>query len=145
MSPMRIHNIHDGYASKRSSLIYRKKETVPFPKADELLIKALAKSAGVVIAKARLFRKLVMAQRKNKALIHVLHVTSTNMDLPDMLDEIATATCEIIRAKRISIFLVDNDEKRLCSIVSKDSEMMNLCVPLSKGIAGNCFMSKLPI
>jgi len=141
-SPKKGRKMRHSYSYKRSSSIYLKNEIVPFPKADELLIKALAKSAGVVIVKARLFRKLVMAQRKNKALIHVLHVTSADMDLPDMLDEIATATCEIIRANRISIFLVDNDEKRLCSVVAKDSEMMNLCVPLGKGIVGNCFSSK---
>jgi len=140
----RKHNFRTSYSSKRMSSFF-KNETTPFPKADELLIKALSKSAGVVIVKARLFHKLVMAQRKNNALIHVLHVTSTDMDLPDMLDEIANATCDIIRAERISVFLVDNDEKRLCSIVSKDSEMMNLCVPLEKGLVGNCFMSKIII
>jgi len=146
MNPKQDHKVRTSYSSyRRSSSFFTKKETVPFPDADELLIKALAKSAGVVIVKARLFRKLVMAQRKNKALIHVLHVTSTDMELPDMLDEIANATCEIIRADRISIFLVDNEEKRLCSIVSKDSEMMNLCVPLGQGIVGSCYTSKMTI
>merc|ERR1719193_2057914 len=144
-SPKKGRKTRHSYSYKRSSSIYLKNEIVPFPRADELLIKALAKSAGVVIVKARLFRKLVMAQRKNKALIHVLHVTSTDMNLPDMLDEIANATCEIIRADRISIFLVDNDEKRLCSVVSKDSEMMNLCVPLGQGIVGSCYTSKMTI
>jgi len=144
-SPNQSRTVRHTFSYKKSCSFYDKKEIVPFPKTDEPLIKALAKSAGLVIVKARLFRKLVMAQRKNKALIHVLHVTSTDMDLPDMLDEIANATCEIIRANRISIFLVDNDEKRLCSIVSRDSEMVNLCVPLGKGIVGNCFMSKLTI
>jgi len=145
LSPKPKRKVRNRYSYHRSSSFFTKKETVPFPEADELLIKTLAKSAGVVIVKARLFHKLVMAQRKNKALIHVLHVTSTDMDLPDMLDEIANATCEIIRANRISIFLVDKDEKRLCSIVSKDSEMMNLCVPLGQGIVGSCFMSKMTI
>jgi len=144
-SPVENNSMRTSYSSKRMSSFFTKNKTVPFPKADELLIKALAKSAGVVIVKARLFHKLVMAQRKNNALIHVLHVTSTDMDLPDMLDEIANATCDIIRAERISVFLVDNDEKRLCSIVAKDSEMMNLCVPLGKGLVGNCFMSKMII
>merc|ERR550534_3360524 len=96
----------DGFLRKvttsRVSSFLTKEETVPFPLADEKLIETLAKSAGVVIVKSRLFRRLVMAQRKNKALIHVLQVTSTDMELPEMLEEIASATCDIIRADRIS-------------------------------------------
>jgi len=126
----------------RISTLLTKEDTVAFPRADELLIKTLAKSAGIIIVKSRLFRKLVMAQRKNKALIHVLQVTSTDMDLPDMLEEIAEATCDVIGADRISIFLVDNEEKHLCSIVSKDKEMVNLCVPLGQGIIGSCFTTR---
>jgi len=126
----------------RISTLLTKEDTVSFPRADELLIKTLAKSAGIIIVKSRLFRKLVMAQRKNKALIHVLQVTSTDMELPEMLEEIAEATCDVIGADRISIFLVDNEEKRLCSIVSKDKEMVNLCVPLGHGIIGSCFKTR---
>lgn len=133
------------WGTQRLSSCFSKEETVPFPDADRGLIETLAKSSGVVIAKARVLRKLVMAQRKNRALIHILKVTSSDLELPERLEQIANQTCEIIGSDRTSIFLVDNDEKRLCSIVSKDAEMVNLCVPLGQGIVGSCFESRKPI
>jgi len=131
------------WSQKKKSLT--NSNALAFSKSDERLVRILANNIAGAFSQAHVFRKLYREQRRNKALINVLKVTSTNTDLPKMLEEIGSATCEIIEAERASIFLVDNNKKHLCAVVSNDTKLCSLIVPIGEGVVGDCFSNRIPI
>ena len=62
-------------------------------------------------------------------------VTRRNLD--DILNLIIESSCDVLRADRASVFLVDEIKQELYIRVAKGEEMLEIHFPIDKGIAGH--------
>jgi GAF domain-containing protein len=104
-----------------------------FDDDDLVNLMSIATSAGVVLRKSLLYRAALAGERRSRALLDLLHVTSSDSSsLADVIDGIVKVAYKMLEADRVTIFFVDKD--KVFSVVSQDATGWS--IPLGKGIAG---------
>lgn len=105
-----------------------------FSGGDLDVVLSMAAHAGISFSKAQHLDDAERARDRSRALLQVVRAVAAKVDIPSLLNTIVEAAESVVRAKRVSLFLVDQPKEQLWAIVSQD--IAGARIPLGKGIAG---------
>ncbi len=111
-----------------------------FSEEDMHLLTTLASNVGVAIEKARLYEETQRRAREAAAIAEVGREISSTLDLPTVLERIATRACDLLKADSSAVYLPDKDGQRFRTIaaVGEDAnQILQDIVPLGVGIIGD--------
>ena len=106
-----------------------------FSDGDLDVVLSMAAHAGISFSKAQHLEVAERARDRSKALLLVLRAVAAKAEIPTLLRTIVEAAESVMRAKRVSLFLVDEPKEQLWAIMSQDIEGAR--IPLGQGIAGH--------
>lgn len=86
------------------------------------LVGAFADHVAIAIENARLFEAEQQRRETAAALLEIMEVASSSLDLKQVLKDIAQRTASICQAHRCSIFLLDDAGERLKPVMSQFSD-----------------------
>jgi len=139
-----VNKIFPSTSEGNEILMYGKSEQKAegFSQQDEQVLEFLAGQAGISLRNAKLYHDLIASDEKNRSLVDILR-TLNNIDLGvnSLLFTITQRAHHLVSADRCSMFVVDRKSEELLSIQGE----VNLRLPWSKGIAGECFLKNIPI
>ncbi|MBR9985867.1 MAG: GAF domain-containing sensor histidine kinase [Desulfosarcina sp.] len=96
-------------------------------------------------ATRRLADRHLQAQvEKYARLIQAGQIITSELNVDALFDVISDQTGTILNVERCSIFLVDENERHLCSFVAADMESDQIRFSTDQGIAGWVFCNKMP-
>jgi phosphoserine phosphatase RsbU/P len=84
-----------------------------FSEQDRALLALIASRVGVAIDNARLYRRVERQNRTLRVLAHLSHEFSSILDIDELLTKIAVTIRALINFDSFSIFLIEEDRKRL--------------------------------
>ena len=84
-------------------------------------------------------RNLIERERKLHSLLELGQIIGLDLQLQEMLVQIAQRACEVMEADRCSVFLYDSGTDELWSTVALGMEEQVIRVPSRTGLAGACF------
>ena len=97
------------------------------------------------VAVRRLADKHLQAQvEKYSRLIQAGQIITSELNVDALFDVISDQTGKILDVERCSIFLVDENERNLCSFVAADMESDQIRFSTDQGIAGWVFCNRTP-
>ncbi len=111
-----------------------------FNEDDVRLLTTLASNVGVAIEKARLYEETQRRAREAAAIAEVGHEITATLDLPTVLERIATCAADLLNGQTSAVYLPDEDGITLRAItaVGQDaSQILNDSFPIGEGIIGD--------
>jgi adenylate cyclase len=113
--------------------LINKREGV-FTMEDEETLKAFSIFCGNSLKNAQLYKQAIQSQYKTKALLDVAVALSSETNIQPLLRSIMKHARKLIKADRVSLFMLDPDNQELRSQIAEGTEEIR--VPLKDGIVG---------
>ena len=113
------------------------KFTGDFDDRDETLFRAFAYQTAIALENFRLYRRLLGNHGQMAILLDVTNSLSQTLDLDALIIKIVNKISEILEAERSTLFLLDHEKGQLWSKVALGSELAEIRIPSSVGIAGH--------
>jgi adenylate cyclase len=107
-----------------------------FDARDEALFKAFAYQAAIAVENFRLCQRLMANHEKMAILLDVATSVAQTLDLDSLIVTIVNKVSEILNAERGTLFLLDQKTDELWSKVALESELAEIRIPASTGLAG---------
>lgn len=112
-----------------------------FAQEDLTLLGALTAQAASALENARLYEKVLRAQKEEAQLLDVTSAIASELNLDTLLRRIINVTTEMLEADRATLFIYDKKQDQLWSRIAMGLESKEIRIPSSAGIAGACFTS----
>jgi len=80
--------------------------------------------------------QLKIAQNELNSLKKIGYIFGSNLTIDQLLGHVVEEVCELLKADRGSLFLIDPDRKMIWSKIALKSEIKTIELPIGKGIAG---------
>ena len=116
----------------------------PFTKWDAHLIQIFNVFAGISLENAKLYKQSHDMSQQLRSFYDISISFEENQSLPDMLKSIINTARKTVKARRASLFLVDETNGTLSTFIT-DGTKLPATIPLTAGITGACVKSKEPI
>jgi adenylate cyclase len=113
------------------------KLTGDFDERDETLFRAFSYQTAIALENFRLYRRLLGNHEQMAILLDVTNSLSQTLDLDSLIIKIVNKISEILEAERSTLFLLDREKAQLWSKVALGSELAEIRIPSSVGIAGH--------
>jgi len=110
-----------------------------FNESDGQLLAAMTSQVSAALEHAQMFEKIEIARNDEAALLEVVSVISSNLDLDDLLIKIMSATSKLLSAERSTLFMHDTMSDELWSRVAQGVASKEIRIPSHMGIAGEAF------
>mmetsp|Transcript_2728 Transcript_2728/g.3576 ORF Transcript_2728/g.3576 Transcript_2728/m.3576 type:complete len:808 (-) Transcript_2728:146-2569(-) len=108
-----------------------------FTQDDEAFVEEVAIICACAIEREALAHQAHLADRKANALLEVMRSSRDREDLHTLLLRVSHAARAMLLADRVTVFLVDQHQKRLFFSVVHDSlELQDVVIPMGQGIVG---------
>ena len=107
-----------------------------FTSADEELFRAFAYQTAIAVENFRLYRRVLASHEQMSILLDVAAALAQTLDLDALIIKIVNKISEILEAERSTLFLIDRERNELWSKVATGSEVTEIRLPLSVGLAG---------
>ncbi len=111
-----------------------------FSQQDAERIMAFANQAASAIENARLFQEESRRAKIIEALAEIANVIATTREISVALDEIAQRSLNLLKARNIAIYLLQDDDKTLKIVTAKGSyqdKLLSHTIQINEGITGN--------
>ena len=108
-----------------------------FDDRDETLFRAFAYQTAIALENFRLYRRLLGNHEQMAILLDVTNSLSQTLDLDALIIKIVNKISEILETERSTLFLLDRDKGQLWSKVALGSELAEIRISSSVGIAGH--------
>lgn len=80
--------------------------------------------------------QLQIAQNELNSLKKIGYIFGSNLTIDQLLSHVVEEVCELLKADRGSLFLIDRDKNMIWSKIALKSEIKAIELPIGKGIAG---------
>ena len=117
------------------------KKTGPFTPTDESVFKAFTYQTAIAVENLQLYKRFVDEHEKMALLFDVSTSVARSLDLDTLFIDIVAKISELLNAERSSLFLIDEDTQELWSKVAEKSEITEIRIPKSQGLAGHVAMT----
>jgi adenylate cyclase len=108
-----------------------------FEEDDEVLFKAFAYQTAIAVENLELYRRLLADHEKMAIIFDVSTAVAQTLNLDTLFVEIVDRISKALNAKRSTLFLIDQTAHELWSKVAQQSELTEIRIPLSEGLAGH--------
>jgi len=108
-----------------------------FQEKDEVLFKAFAYQTAIAVENLELYRRLLADHEKMAIVFDVSAAVARTLNLDTLFVEIVERISKALNAERSTLFLVDSAKGELWSKVAQQSELTEIRIPLSEGLAGH--------
>ena len=108
-----------------------------FHEKDEVLFKAFAYQTAIAVENLELYRRLLADHAKMAIIFDVSAAVAQTLDLDTLFIEIVERISKALNAERSTLFLIDPVTGELWSKVAQQSELTEIRIPLSDGLAGH--------
>ncbi len=108
-----------------------------FSGSDEVLFKAFVYQAAVMVENFRLYQRLIQDHERMAILHDISNSVAHTLDLDALFVKIVEKISQALQAKRTSLFLIDRATEELWSKVAQASEITEIRIPMSSGLAGH--------
>ena len=108
---------------------------VPFSQEDLTLVQCVSSAAGIALSNATLFSEVKKNSERTENMLQMLSSFTTELDTDETIDKIMSCARAILKAERVSLYLVDHEANELVCKVSQD--VKGIRIPMSRGIAGH--------
>ena len=108
-----------------------------FQEKDEILFKAFAYQTSIAVENLELYRRLLADHEKMAIIFDVSATVARTLDLDTLFVEIVERISKALNAERSTLFLIDPTTGELWSKVAQQSELTEIRIPLSDGLAGH--------
>lgn len=115
--------------------VINKKEGA-FDAGDETLFRAFSYQTALAVENFQLYRKILAGHAKISILLDVATSLADTLDMDTLIQKIVGKISEILDAERSTLFLLNAAEGELWSKVAQGSEITEIRIPLSTGLAG---------
>lgn len=107
-----------------------------FTEDDEIFLRAFAYQAAIAVENFNLYNNIINKHETISILLDVATSLSQTLDLTAIFEKIINEISKILNAERSTLFLVDNETNELWSKVAQGSEVSEIRIPCSEGLAG---------
>ncbi len=108
-----------------------------FQEKDEVLFKAFAYQTAIAVENLELYRRLLADHEKMAIVFDVSAAVARTLDLDTLFVEIVERISKALNAERSTVFLIDRVTGELWSKVAQQSELTEIRIPISDGLAGH--------
>ncbi len=108
-----------------------------FQEKDEILFKAFAYQTAIAVENLELYRRLLADHEKMAIIFDVSAAVARTLDLDTLFVEIVDRISKALNAERSTLFLIDPTSGELWSKVAQQSELTEIRIPISDGLAGH--------
>jgi len=108
----------------------------PFDAADERLLDAFVGQVAIALRNAQQIELIEERRRTSELLLDVMKSFSSELEIDALLLKIMARTSTVLQADRSTLFLVDRKAREIWSKVAQGSDMVEIRLPIGRGIAG---------
>jgi adenylate cyclase len=108
----------------------------PFDADDERLLDAFVGQVAIALRNAQQMELIEDRRRTSELLLDVMKSFSSELEIDALLLTIMERTSRVLQADRSTLFLVDRKTREIWSKVAQGSGMVEIRVPIGRGIAG---------
>ncbi|KAI9096627.1 hypothetical protein DFS34DRAFT_148869 [Phlyctochytrium arcticum] len=112
-----------------------------FNHEDEFLMKALARTAAIIIKNGQVYETMMKTQKKVEVLLETTRSLGSTLELDHLIKMIMDSAKELLSADRCTLFLRDTEGKYLRAHVQGRDSLQEIRIPLNAGIAGFVYTS----
>jgi adenylate cyclase len=107
-----------------------------FAPEDEQLLGAFVGQVAIALRIAEQMDQIEQRRRVSDLLLGVMKSFSSELEVDQLLKKIMTLTSSILRADRSTLFILDRQNGQLWSRVAQGADMVEIRLPIGRGIAG---------
>ena len=116
--------------------LLNRRDGSPFDAADERLLDAFVGQVAIALRNAQQMQLIEERRRTSELLLDVMKSFSSELAIDALLLKIMERTSAVLQADRSSLFLVDHRTREIWSKVAQGRDMVEIRVPIGRGIAG---------
>ena len=108
----------------------------PFDADDERLLDAFVGQVAIALRNAQQMELIEERRQTSELLLDVMKSFSSELEIDALLLKIMERTSTVLQADRSTLFLVDRKAREIWSKVAQGSDMVEIRLPIGRGIAG---------
>ena len=106
-----------------------------FTREDFHLVQCVSSAAGIALKNAQLFSSVKQNSERAENMLRLLQALTTHLNVDQAIENIMLCASAVLKAERVSLYLVDRDANELVCKVSED--VKGIRIPMTRGIAGH--------
>ncbi len=116
--------------------LLNRRDGAPFDADDERLLDAFVGQVAIALRNAQQMELIEERRRTSELLLDVMKSFSSELEIDALLRKIMERTSAVLQADRSTLFLVDRKTREIWSKVAQGSGLVEIRVPIGRGIAG---------
>jgi adenylate cyclase len=111
-------------------------DEAPFDADDERLLDAFVGQVAIALRNAQQMELIEERRKTSELLLDVMKSFSSELEIDLLLRRIMDRTSTVLQAERSTLFLIDTRTREIWSKVAQGRDMVEIRVPIGRGIAG---------
>jgi adenylate cyclase len=108
----------------------------PFDEDDERLLGSFVGQIAIALRNAQQMEQIEERRKTSELLLDVMKSFSSELEVDNLLRKIMERTSAVLGADRATLFLIDRRTNEIWSKVAQGASMVEIRVPIGRGIAG---------
>jgi adenylate cyclase len=116
--------------------LLNRRDGAAFDADDERLLEAFVGQVAIALRNAQQMEQIEQRRKTSELLLDVMKSFSSELEVDGLLRKIMERTSAVLQAERSTLFLVDGKTREIWSKVAQGGDMVEIRVPIGRGIAG---------